>query len=248
MDRLAIVSTKGGVGKTTLAVHIAVAAQNDGIATLLIDMDPQGSTGQWFKDRIRTFKEQNRTSKARLDARRIFANDLNDALEQAEADGFGLVVIDTPPQTDFPAARAAEVADIVLIPSRASCLDLYAAKATIALVRDLKKRAFFIVNQALHNSPQTADDACAYLTSKGIQGAPLTITALQAYMRALRDGLTAPELAEDSRPAAEIATLWGWLSAELRHARKNTHSARTKPDVLAENPIAHLLPPIGEVA
>lgn len=220
MDRLALVATKGGVGKTTLAVHIAVAAQLEGLPVLILDIDPQGSAAQWFKDRQRTFRDNGWEPRARLDVRRIYPDELTDVLDEAERDGFALAVIDAPPHADYPAARAAEVADLVLMPSGPSSLDLHASRATINLVRDLRKKAYFIINRALHNSPQTAIDAASYLAGKGIAGAPITITSLQPYVRAFRDGLTAPEMAEEGRPFLEIGTLWGWLSSELAEQRR----------------------------
>jgi chromosome partitioning protein len=215
MHTLAIVSTKGGVGKTTLAVHLAVAAQTAGVKTLLIDLDPQGSAAQWSKDRARLASEHGRWFKAPLDVRRLFANDLAEEILRAEGEGYGLVIIDTPPHADFPAARAAEAADIVLMPSRPGYFDLHAAKATVTLVRDIKAHAFFVMNQVPHNSPQIAGDAAAFLEGKGIRQAPVTITLLQPYVRALRDGLTAPELVPDGRHAQEIGALWSWLEGEF---------------------------------
>ncbi len=230
MHTLAIVSTKGGVGKTTLAVHLAVAAQSAGIKTLLIDLDPQGSAAQWAKDRSRLASQHGRWFKAPLDVRRLFANDLAEEIMRAEGQGYGLVIVDTPPHADFPAARAAEAADIVLMPSRPGYFDLHAAKATVTLVRDIKARAFFVMNQVPHNSPQIAGDAAAFLEGKGIRQAPVTVTLLQPYVRALRDGLTAPELLPDGRHAQEIGALWAWLSDELAAAPPKV---RVAPDTVA---------------
>jgi chromosome partitioning protein len=230
MHTLAIVSTKGGVGKTTLAVHLAVAAQTAGVKTLLIDLDPQGSAAQWSKDRARLAREHGRWFKAPLDVRRLFANDLAEEILRAEGEGYGLVIIDTPPHADFPAARAAEAADIVLMPSRPGYFDLHAAKATVTLVRDIKAHAFFVMNQVPHNSPQIAGDAAAFLEGKGIRQAPVTITLLQPYVRALRDGLTAPELVPDGRHAQEIGALWSWLGGEFAAVPAK---ARVAPDSVA---------------
>lgn len=245
MHTLAIVSTKGGVGKTTLAVHLAVAAQAAGVPTLLIDLDPQGSAAQWAKDRNRLAAEHGRWFKAPLEVRRLFANDLAEEIANAEGQGFGLVIIDTPPHADFPAARAAEAADIVLMPSRPGYFDLHAAKATVALVRDLGARAFFVMNQVPHNSSQIAGDAAAFLESKGIRQAPVTVTLLQPYVRALRDGLTAPELLPDGRHAQEIGGLWTWLQCELAAIEPKVHAAPEevmKPQAILGDPFAGLMP------
>ena len=47
MRTIAVVSQKGGAGKTTLALHIAVAAELAGYSTVLLDMDPQGTAEAW---------------------------------------------------------------------------------------------------------------------------------------------------------------------------------------------------------
>lgn len=243
MHTLAIVSTKGGVGKTTLAVHLAVAAQHAGVQTLLLDLDPQGSAAQWAKDRTRLAAEHGNWVKTRLEVRRLFANDLSEEIAKAEGEGFGLVIIDTPPHADFPAARAAEAADIVLMPSRPGYFDLHAAKATVSLVKDLKAYAFFVMNQVPHNSQQIATDAAAFLESKGIHQAPVTVTLLQPYVRALRDGLTAPELVPDGRHAQEIGALWNWLKGELADLTPKVHAApevAAPPKKILDNPFEFL--------
>lgn len=249
MHTLAIVSTKGGVGKTTLAVHLAVAAQHAGVPTLLLDLDPQGSAAQWSKDRVRLAAEHGSWVKTRLEVRRLFANDLSDEITKAEGEGFGLVIIDTPPHADFPAARAAEAADIVLMPSRPGYFDLHAAKATVALVNDLKAYAFFVMNQVPHNSQQIAADAAAFLESKGIHQAPVTVTLLQPYVRALRDGLTAPELVPDGRHAQEIGALWTWLRSEFERIVPKIHHApevTAPPPSILGDPFAHLVAKIRD--
>lgn len=255
MDTLAIVATKGGVGKTTLAVHLAVAAQQAGRKTLIIDLEPQGSAAQWGRDRARLAREHGAWFKTPLEVKRLFANDLAEALDDARAAGFQFVIIDTPPHADFPAARAVEVADLVLVPTRPGYFDLHAAKATIALVRDLKARAYFVVNQVPHNNLRIADDAAAYLESKGLPRAPAIITALQPYVRALRDGLTAPELVPDGRHAGEIGALWFFIASECAIVRtEKPATAKPSPDapsVLLNDPFADILkslPKADEVA
>lgn len=250
MKTLSIVSTKGGVGKTTLAVHLAVAAQKAKRPVLLIDLDPQGSAAQWAKDRLRLAEQHGRWFDTRLEVRRLFANDLTEEIERARREGFALVVIDTPPHADSPAARAVEVADLVLMPVRPGYFDLHAAKATINLVHNMKAHAFFIVNQAPHNSPGMATDAAAFLSSKDIAPAPVSITLLQPYVRALRDGLTAPEIAPEGRTAEEIGALWTWLEQALRDApaRILAEAAPEPAKVLLDDPFARLRAPMIEGA
>ena len=72
-----------------------------------------------------------------------------------------------------------------------------------------------------HNNLRIADDAAEFLESKGLQRAPGLITALQPYVRALRDGLTAPELVPDGRHAQEIGALWDFVKAECVAAHQS---------------------------
>ncbi len=250
MRVLSIVSTKGGVGKTTLAVHLAVAAQAAGEAVLVLDLDQQGSAAQWWKDRQRTLRERGEGEGARFNVRRAAADKLTSELSAAKRGGFTLVVIDTPPHADFPAARAVEVADLVLMPSRPGYFDLHAAKATITLVRDMRKPAFFVMNQVLHNSQQSGADASAFLEAKGVKKAPLSITLLQPYVRALRDGLTAPEILPDGRQADEIGDLWRWTSAQLDVARLQRQAGQDDGETssVLGDPFAALETPIEQGA
>ena len=51
MKTLAILSRKGGTGKTTLATHLSVAAERAGHTAALIDLDPQSSAAKWRDNR-----------------------------------------------------------------------------------------------------------------------------------------------------------------------------------------------------
>lgn len=87
MKVVAVVSQKGGAGKTTLALHIAVAAEQAGLSAAILDMDPQGTAERWSEWR----KEEPPAVAAAK------ATTLNRRLEQARAGEGDLVVIDTPP-------------------------------------------------------------------------------------------------------------------------------------------------------
>lgn len=246
METLAVVATKGGVGKTTLAVHLAAAAQGTGLRVLLLDLDPQGSAAQWGKDRARLAQQHGSWFKAALDVRKMTTNTLTAALDQAEKDGVDIVIIDTPPHADYPAARAAEVADLILMPIRPGYFDLHAAKATLALVQGLKAPAFFVVNQVPHNNLRIADDAAEYLEGKGLRRTPGVITYLQPYVRALRDGLTAPELVPDGRHAQEIGALWTFVRREML-ANPHPQSAKRKAPRKSAEPSAALDDPFADI-
>ena len=123
MKAIAVVSQKGGAGKTTLALHIAVAAELAGLSAAILDMDPQGTAerwGEWRKEEPPAVVAAKTTTLARR-------------LEQARAAEGDLVVIDTPPLAQAEAREAARAADLILIPCRPSAFDLDAIRITATL-------------------------------------------------------------------------------------------------------------------
>src|SRR4028119_419743 len=98
MRTLALISQKGGVGKTTLAINLAVAAQRDGLQVVIADTDPQQSTYEWYRGR----REQHPLPYVA----QTFPKSIGDMIEKAERNGANLVVIATSP-TPTEGGRAA---------------------------------------------------------------------------------------------------------------------------------------------
>ena len=128
MLTVGIVSQKGGVGKTTLAFNLAVAAELAGNAALIVDLDPQASAGAWGDSR-----EAETPVVVSAEAARLV-----EVLTTASKHSAALCFIDTAPHGESPALAAARAADLVLIPCRPSILDLRAitASQTIAQLAD----------------------------------------------------------------------------------------------------------------
>jgi chromosome partitioning protein len=103
MKTLGILSRKGGVGKTTLALHLAVLAQQAGRRTLLIDLDPQRSAAAWWRARDTPLLVETEPEKFRA------------LLDSAEADGIDLMVIDTRPSAEADAVHVATLADLIVV-------------------------------------------------------------------------------------------------------------------------------------
>src|SRR6516162_6805684 len=108
MKVLAILSQKGGAGKTTLALHLAVEAQRLGLTTAVIDLDPQASAASWGDGR-------QQESPVVVSAQ---ASRLNQVLSAAKEADARLAIIDTAPHSESAALAAAREADLILIPCR----------------------------------------------------------------------------------------------------------------------------------
>jgi len=120
MHVLAIASRKGGVGKTTLAGHLAVQAERSGAGPVAVaDVDPQGSLADWWNARAAPTPVFLRSTASR------FAEDVSNLRDL----GIALLVIDTPPALGAVVAEVVRLSDLVLIPTRPSPHDLLAAPA-----------------------------------------------------------------------------------------------------------------------
>ncbi len=136
MRIVAVISQKGGAGKTTLAIHLAVAAQQARKTSVIVDLDPQASAASW-KD-LRT--EETPVVVSAQAAR------LKQVLDAASKEGADLAIVDTAPHSESAALSAARSADLILIPCRPAILDLKAIGTTIDLVKLAGKQAFVVLN------------------------------------------------------------------------------------------------------
>jgi len=211
MQVIALISQKGGVGKSSLAGHLAVEAEtrHDG-PVALIDTDPQGSLSAWWNVREAATPIFVRGDLAKLSSQ----------LKQLAEQGIKLVVIDTPPAITDNIKAVAQVADLVIIPTRPSPHDLRAVGATVDLVESTKKPMLFIVNGAANRARITADAAVA-LSQHGTVS-PVTIFQRVDFAVSMIDGRTVGELDPKSKSANEIAELWIYVKSRLRKSVKET--------------------------
>lgn len=204
MRIIAFASQKGGVGKTTLAGHIAVEAERQGAGTVaLLDTDPQGSLAAWWNAR---------SAETPLFVRGELAN-LKDQLAQLDAAGVGLVIIDTPPAITDNIAAVVRQADLVVIPTRPSPHDLRAVGATVDLVESTGKPMVFVVNGATNRAKITGDAAIA-LSQHGTV-APVTIHQRVDFAVSMIDGRTVGEIDRNSNSAREITDLWNYVNTRI---------------------------------
>lgn len=205
MRTIVFANQKGGAGKTTLAGHLAVQADQEGLGpVVLMDSDPQGSLSEWWNARA---AETPFFKPAEL-------GNLAGQLEAMKQAGVKLVVIDTPPAVTDTIRTVIAVADLVVIPSRPSPHDLRAVRSTIELVEQAEKPMVFVVNGAAQRAKITADAAIA-LSQHG-KVAPVTVYQRTDFAQSMIDGRTAQELDPGSKSAKEVQELLVYVRKQLR--------------------------------
>lgn len=211
MLTIAIISQKGGAGKTTLALHLAAAAQEAGIVSLIIDTDPQATACQWAAWRHDAPPEVIDSPPPRLAAK----------IAQAAGQGAELIVIDTPPHADSAARAAVEVADLVLIPCRPSAFDLAAIQTSAKLVQLLRKPAFVVFTAGAPNASRVYQEAGELVEGFGTPPCPVILPDRAAYRHASAEGRTVLELEPAGKAAEEVRCVYKWACQQLDMSTHN---------------------------
>jgi chromosome partitioning protein len=196
MKTIAVLSQKGGSGKTTIALHLAVASALSGKNTAIIDLDPQASAARWGDRRETELPVVISAQAARLGKEIDRVRDL----------GGEFLIIDTAPHSDSAALEAARAADLVIIPCRPAILDLEAITSTTGLVEVTKTPAFVVMN-AVAPVGAEAESALDLLKSLDIAVCPTRLGNRVAFSRALVSGQTAQEVEPEGKAAMEVTSL-----------------------------------------
>lgn len=210
MKTLALLARKGGAGKTTLALHLAVIAARAGKRVLLVDTDPQRSAAAWWRSRPAAVPELVETDATKLPA----------VLAAAEEAGVDLVVVDTRPSVEADTGVVARLADLVLIPTRPAILDLRAISETVRVVKAMNKPALIVLNATPAGRAGVREaglvlEARRALAAYAVPVAPVAVTNRADLAHALTGGLAINEWAPRSKGAAELNQLFKMVEGSL---------------------------------
>lgn len=201
MKTIALVTQKGGAGKTTLAASLAIAAQEAGEKVYVVDLDPQGSMVAWGNRRKQDEPQVDKTTPAALAS----------ALKGLRNMGYTLVVIDTAGIDTAATAAAMNEANLTLIPSRPSVLDIEAAKPTMQTLNRLEKPFAFVLNCCAPNTRSARmTDAARALSLLNVLAEPF-IVQRNDHMDAMALGLGVTEHDPNGKAADEMRDLWKWV-------------------------------------
>lgn len=204
MKTLAILSQKGGVGKTTLATCLAVAAEADGKKVAIFDLDPQATASFWLDVR----KADNPAVISIQSIR------LASMLKAASEAGTDLAIIDGAAVARDVAFEASQVADYVLIPTKTAVFDTMSMIHTIDIVQQQNK-PFSIVLTFVSPTGQEIADAVAVVSELNANICPVHIGNRKAYFRAQSEGKTVQEYEPSGKAADEIARLYKYTCIQL---------------------------------
>ena len=204
MKTIAILSRKGGTGKTTLAVNLSVAAHKAGLSTLLVDIDPQASAMSW-----RDLREEDSPAVVSAQSAR-----LKELLEAAETNSVDLTLIDTAAGAEVSVLNAAREADMVMIPCKTSAPDIKAISGTVDVVKLANVPAFVVFNSVPYPA-SLIYEAKRSIRRYDLPCAPGYIGQRAVFVHSFTDGLSVQEREPNGKASSEIQALYKHLAKEV---------------------------------
>jgi len=210
---IAVVNTKGGVGKTTLTSALAVRAARDGASVAVIDLDPQHSMHEWWK---RRGSPENPYVIADVDT-------ASAGIEALQSRGAEWVFVDTPPAFLSVLEDAVAVANFVLIPVKASVIDLLATQDAVVMCQSAGAPFAVVVNDVVHTDMKFVESAKRTLDKAKVPICDVIMGHRGAHIAGATVGKTASEVnaGRDAKAVEEIEALWREVSKSATKAAKS---------------------------
>jgi chromosome partitioning protein len=213
MNIIVVASQKGGAGKTTLLRSLAVAMQQMGEATAILDTDPQGSLTSWWNRR-----EEQTPTLVKIDP-----NDFEASAGKLQAAGIEHLFIDTPPSVHPQLAKILARATLAIVPVRPSPDDLDAVGDTLSLIEAAGCPFMFVLTQA---KPRTRLQMQAVLAlAKHGKLAPTVIHDRTDFPTAAITGRTVTEIEQEGPSASEVRDVLAYVLTQLRKSA-TTHALK----------------------
>jgi len=207
---ITIAQQKGGTGKTTLAVHLALAfIKYHNLKVAIIDTDPQGSLGQWYMIRSeKKLSDDNLTFKTAS----LWGAQYESKTLKKDHD---IVIIDTPPKIESDARPSIEAADLVLIPMAASHVDFWATGAIVEIAKKANKKILIQINRSSQRS-KLIIKTNEFIKSLSLSATKTIIGNRQIYASSMGEGKTAVEKQKKSNAIEEIRQLSDQVLSEIK--------------------------------
>ena len=204
MKTLAVLSRKGGTGKTTLSVNLAVAAERAGHTVAIVDLDSQASASEWHD-----WRESETPAVISVHSAR-----LPQELHRLEQQGITFVILDTPPKIEDIALDAAKASDLAIIPCKLGAFDLKAIEKTI-LVGNMAKCPMRIVFNAVRARSSMLHPAKRAVQVYDVDVAPCVIGDRVIFSHSVIEGLGVMEYESKGKASIEIQALFRYISREM---------------------------------
>ena len=207
---ITIAQQKGGTGKTTLAVHLALAFTNyHNFKVAIIDTDPQGSLGKWFM-----IREEKKLSNDNLTFKTASLWGAQYESKTLKKD-HDIVIIDTPPKIESDARPSIEAADLVLIPMAASHVDFWATGAIVDIAKKANKKILVQINRSNQRS-KLISKTNDFIKSLNLSATKTIIGNRQIFASSMGEGKTAVEKQKKSNAVEEIKDLSEQILLEIK--------------------------------